>query len=326
MGRGDCDPGRGALLLPYLLVPLYRVVNPVSTPMLWRWATGARVEHSFVPLDRMAPALPVTVIASEDGRFCSHRGIDWREISERLEDADISEARGVSTITQQTAKNLFLWHGRSFVRKGLEFPLALWIPTSCCRSGACSKSISMSRNGVRMGSTAPRPEAASRSRLECVCAERARSRAARRGQNQNNNRRSLMLRAEDNKFLTVIGSGHRHGRIAPPLLGPRVAVRRTARGRRHPEKDHGDGRGTARLPRYKRRRRRHRPVLPAPRRQSLARSQRGMRHPLRLSRLEVRHRRPLRRHADLLPRSQRQGPDPHQVLSGARMGRHDLGL
>ena len=115
------------LLLPYLLVPLYRVVNPVSTPMLWRWATGAHVEHSFVPLERMAPALPVTVIASEDGRFCSHRGIDWREISERLEDADISEARGVSTITQQTAKNLFLWHGRSFVRKGLEFPLALWI-------------------------------------------------------------------------------------------------------------------------------------------------------------------------------------------------------
>src|ERR1700716_269094 len=115
------------VLLPYLLVPLFRVVNPVSTPMLWRWATGARVEHSFVPLERMAPALPITVIASEDGRFCSHRGIDWREISERLEDADISEARGVSTITQQTAKNLFLWHGRSFVRKGLEFPLALWI-------------------------------------------------------------------------------------------------------------------------------------------------------------------------------------------------------
>jgi monofunctional biosynthetic peptidoglycan transglycosylase len=115
------------VLLPYLLVPLYRVVNPVSTPMLWRWATGARVEHSFVPLERMAPALPITVIASEDGRFCSHRGIDWREISERLEDVDISEAKGVSTITQQTAKNLFLWHGRSFVRKALEFPLAVWI-------------------------------------------------------------------------------------------------------------------------------------------------------------------------------------------------------
>jgi monofunctional biosynthetic peptidoglycan transglycosylase len=96
--------------------------------MLWRWATGARVERTFVPIERMAPALPITVIAAEDGRFCSHRGIDWRELTERLDDIDdISKAKGVSTITQQTAKNLFLWPGRSFVRKGLEFPLALWI-------------------------------------------------------------------------------------------------------------------------------------------------------------------------------------------------------
>ena len=116
------------LLLPYLLVPLYRVVDPVSTLMLWRWATGARVERSLVPLERMAPVLPITVIAAEDGRFCSHHGIDWLEMQERLEQVDdISKARGVSTITQQTAKNLFLWPGRSFVRKALEFPLALWI-------------------------------------------------------------------------------------------------------------------------------------------------------------------------------------------------------
>jgi monofunctional biosynthetic peptidoglycan transglycosylase len=116
------------LLLPYLLVPLYRVVNPVSTLMLWRWANGARVERSFVPIERMVPALPITVIAAEDGRYCSHRGIDWQEIRDRLEDVDdISEARGVSTITQQTAKNLFLWPGRSMVRKVLELPLALWI-------------------------------------------------------------------------------------------------------------------------------------------------------------------------------------------------------
>src|SRR5215831_18517552 len=116
------------VLLPYLLVPLYRTVNPVSTLMLWRWAKGARVERSFVPIERMAPALPMTVIAAEDGRFCSHRGIDWRELNERLDNIDdIGKAKGVSTITQQTAKNLFLWPGRSFVRKGLEFPLALWI-------------------------------------------------------------------------------------------------------------------------------------------------------------------------------------------------------
>jgi hypothetical protein len=86
------------------------------------------VERSFVPIERMAPSLPPTVIASEDGRFCTHRGIDWREIRERLEDVDeISAARAVSTITQQTAKNLFLWPGRSLLRKALELPLALWI-------------------------------------------------------------------------------------------------------------------------------------------------------------------------------------------------------
>ena len=116
------------LLLPYLLTPLYRVIDPVSTLMLWRWANGTRVERQFVSIDRMAPALPTTVIASEDGRFCWHRGIDWRELRGRLHEVDeISEARGVSTITQQTAKNLFLWPGRSFVRKALEVPLSLWI-------------------------------------------------------------------------------------------------------------------------------------------------------------------------------------------------------
>jgi monofunctional biosynthetic peptidoglycan transglycosylase len=116
------------LLLPYLLVPLYRVVDPVSTLMLWRWATGARVVRSKVPLERIAPALPATVVASEDARFCSHRGVDWAEIREAMEEADdLSEARGGSTITQQLAKNLFLWGGRSYLRKALELPLALWI-------------------------------------------------------------------------------------------------------------------------------------------------------------------------------------------------------
>jgi monofunctional biosynthetic peptidoglycan transglycosylase len=96
--------------------------------MLARWAVGKRVERTFVPMERIASVLSRSVIASEDGRFCSHRGIDWTELQAALDDADdITEARGGSTITQQTAKNLFLWPGRSFIRKGLEFPLALWI-------------------------------------------------------------------------------------------------------------------------------------------------------------------------------------------------------
>jgi monofunctional biosynthetic peptidoglycan transglycosylase len=116
------------LLLPYLLTPLYRVIDPPSTLMLARWAIGKRVERTFTPLSRIAPVLPRSVIASEDGRFCSHHGVDWTEIQASIDDADdITEARGGSTITQQVAKNLFLWGGRSFVRKALEFPLALWI-------------------------------------------------------------------------------------------------------------------------------------------------------------------------------------------------------
>jgi monofunctional biosynthetic peptidoglycan transglycosylase len=116
------------LLLPYLLAPLYRVIDPVSTPMMARWLTGKRVERTVVPLSQMAPALPRTVIASEDGRFCRHRGIDWAELRVVIEEADdLSEARGGSTITQQAVKNLFLWPGRSYARKALEFPLALWV-------------------------------------------------------------------------------------------------------------------------------------------------------------------------------------------------------
>jgi monofunctional biosynthetic peptidoglycan transglycosylase len=117
------------LLVPYVIAPFYRVIDPVSTPMLWRWATGARVQRIFVPLNRIAPTLPLAVIVAEDGSFCHNRGIDLGAIREALQqsDDDIGDSRGASTITQQTAKNLFLWQGRSVVRKVLEIPLALWL-------------------------------------------------------------------------------------------------------------------------------------------------------------------------------------------------------
>lgn len=116
------------LALPYLVAPLYRFVNPVSTVMLWRQLTGQNVQRTYVPLSAIAPVLPLTVIMSEDGRFCFHHGVDFRELRAALtETDDFDEMRGGSTITQQTAKNLFLWQGRSFVRKALEFPLAIWV-------------------------------------------------------------------------------------------------------------------------------------------------------------------------------------------------------
>ena len=116
------------LALPYLVTPLYRFVDPVSTVMVWRWLTGARVERTWMPVGRMAASLPRSVVASEDGQFCGHRGIDWRGLREAFrESEDLSEMRGGSTITQQVAKNLFLWQGRSYLRKALEMPLAVWI-------------------------------------------------------------------------------------------------------------------------------------------------------------------------------------------------------
>jgi monofunctional biosynthetic peptidoglycan transglycosylase len=114
--------------LPYLLPPLYQFGRPVSTLMLARLVTAQPVERDWRDLDAIAAVLPRTVIAAEDARFCTHNGVDWETLQEVIEEAQDGEAtRGGSTITQQLAKNLFLWQGRSFVRKALELPLALWI-------------------------------------------------------------------------------------------------------------------------------------------------------------------------------------------------------
>ena len=117
-----------ALLLPYLLAPLYRAGHPVSTLMAWRYLTGAPMSRQWVDFGGMSPYLPRSVVSAEDAKFCSHHGIDWGALREVIDDAEEGEiTRDGSTITQQVAKNLFLWQGRSVVRKALEFPLALWI-------------------------------------------------------------------------------------------------------------------------------------------------------------------------------------------------------
>jgi monofunctional biosynthetic peptidoglycan transglycosylase len=118
----------GLLLLPYLLAPLYRAGHPVSALMAWRTMTGAPMSRQWIDLGAISPSLPRSVVAAEDAKFCSHRGIDWDALREAIDEAEDGEpGRGGSTITQQVAKNLFLWPGRSVVRKALEFPLALWI-------------------------------------------------------------------------------------------------------------------------------------------------------------------------------------------------------
>jgi monofunctional glycosyltransferase len=116
-----------ALLLgPAALILLYRVVPPpVSAVMLERRAHGVTIEKRWVPLSAMSPWLPKAAIASEDNRFCEHWGIDTAALKEQVDKAMAGGSpRGASTITQQTAKNLFLWDGRDPVRKVLEAWLA----------------------------------------------------------------------------------------------------------------------------------------------------------------------------------------------------------
>jgi monofunctional biosynthetic peptidoglycan transglycosylase len=116
------------LLIPYVLTPFYRTGHPVSTLMLWRKFSGAPVSRQWIDLAAMSPYLPRAVVGAEDAHFCKHHGIDIGALREAINDAQEGEGmRGASTITQQVAKNLFLWQGTSFVRKALEFPLAIWI-------------------------------------------------------------------------------------------------------------------------------------------------------------------------------------------------------
>jgi monofunctional biosynthetic peptidoglycan transglycosylase len=115
-----------ALLLLFLaLAILYSQTHPPSMLMLGRWVAGRPVDRVWVPFDDISRNLVAAVVTSEDGRFCSHHGVDWIEMRNAIEDEEDGPSRGASTITMQTVKNLFLWNSRSFIRKGLEIPMAL---------------------------------------------------------------------------------------------------------------------------------------------------------------------------------------------------------
>ena len=118
------------VVLPLVLTLVYALpfVRPVSTLMLWDLVTLQGYSRDWKSIDEISPNLKYSVIMSEDGKFCSHHGIDLGELRGVVEDAlDGESPRGASTITMQVAKNLFLWNGRSLLRKGLELPLAAYI-------------------------------------------------------------------------------------------------------------------------------------------------------------------------------------------------------
>jgi monofunctional biosynthetic peptidoglycan transglycosylase len=112
-----------ALVVPPAWVLAYRIVPPPLTLlMLERMAQGYGVDHRWQPISRISPAMTRAAIAAEDARFCEHGGFDLRAIEKALrhDERRPGRLRGGSTISQQTAKNVFLWPGRDWVRKGLE--------------------------------------------------------------------------------------------------------------------------------------------------------------------------------------------------------------
>jgi monofunctional biosynthetic peptidoglycan transglycosylase len=118
----------GYFALVFLLILLYRVVNPpASSLMLVQALTGTEVQQQWVSLDEISPSLVRAVIVSEDWTFCEHYGIDIKAIEQAIEKSGNGIPRGASTISMQTTKNLFLWNARSYVRKVVELPLTLMI-------------------------------------------------------------------------------------------------------------------------------------------------------------------------------------------------------
>jgi monofunctional biosynthetic peptidoglycan transglycosylase len=109
-----------ASVLPVILMRW--IPPPTSAVMLARTlGEGRSQDYQWVPLERIAPAAALAVVAAEDQKFPNHRGFDFDAILDAAEDhARGGRLRGASTLTQQVAKNLFLWQGRSYLRKGLE--------------------------------------------------------------------------------------------------------------------------------------------------------------------------------------------------------------
>ena len=109
-------------VLPVTFVLIFRVVPPPFTPlMVIRLIEGEGIERAWAPLDSVSSYVAPAVLAAEDSRFCQHAGVDWHEFRQALSDwLGEGRMRGASTVSMQTAKNVFLWPGRSLFRKGLE--------------------------------------------------------------------------------------------------------------------------------------------------------------------------------------------------------------
>lgn len=111
----------------YALILFFAPV-PGTANMAIRAIEGEQIQRTWMPLERISPHLVRAVIAAEDAGFCEHHGVSLNAINQALEERrKTGRARGASTITQQTAKNVFLWNGGGIVRKAPEAWMAVFI-------------------------------------------------------------------------------------------------------------------------------------------------------------------------------------------------------
>lgn len=163
-------------------VVIYRWLPvPVTPLMIFRCVQqvekgeSLRLRHHWVPLEEMSIYMPVAVMASEDQRFMEHHGFDYEAIEKALEENRKGKRqRGASTITQQTAKNVFLWHGHSWVRKGLEAYFTFLIEVFWSKQ----RIMEVYLNSIEMGDGIYGAEAVAQWHFGCTAAQLTRPQCA----------------------------------------------------------------------------------------------------------------------------------------------------
>ena len=167
-----------------LSVVALRFVPVWFTPLMFirvgqQMADGREVklQHRWVSIDKISPELPVAVMASEDGRFLEHHGFDFKAIENAAKEnmkKDRKRKLGASTISQQTSKNVFLWPGRTWVRKGLEAYFTMLIELLWSKE----RIMEVYLNSIEMGEGIYGAEAVAEEHFGCSAAELTRSQCA----------------------------------------------------------------------------------------------------------------------------------------------------
>jgi monofunctional biosynthetic peptidoglycan transglycosylase len=114
--------------LVYILI-LKWVNPPITATQIYNWHQGHGLKRDYVAWNNISPHMKLAVMAAEDQLFLEHNGFDWKSIEKALKDKKRKRVRGASTISQQVAKNVFLWNGRSWIRKGFEVYFTFMIET-----------------------------------------------------------------------------------------------------------------------------------------------------------------------------------------------------